>query len=127
MTRVPYADDEYALDGGNVAAGVVRVGGTVRKPAGFWTPAVEALLSHLRCSGFTGAPRPLGRAVRVAPQHRDRFERQPVRRRNAGWTARAEVHPEGNGDQTLVSRVRDSLTKSGDLVEDLVGGFMPHK
>ena len=34
MTRVPYAGDEkteHALDGGNVAAGVVRVGDTVRK------------------------------------------------------------------------------------------------
>ena len=47
MTRVPYAGNEkteHALDGGNVAAGVVRVGDTVRKPAGFWTPAIEALL-----------------------------------------------------------------------------------
>ena len=61
MTRVPYSGDEHALDGGNVAAGVVRVGDTVRKPAGFWTPAVEALLSHLGRAGFTGAPRPLGR------------------------------------------------------------------
>ena len=57
MTRVPYAGDEHALDGGNVAAGVVRVGDTVRKPAGFWTPAVEALLWHLWRVGFTGAPR----------------------------------------------------------------------
>ena len=52
---------EHALGGGNVAAGVVRVGDTVRKPAGFWTPAVEALLAHLCRAGFTGAPRPLGR------------------------------------------------------------------
>jgi hypothetical protein len=52
---------EHPLDGGNVAAGVVRVGDTVRKPAGFWTPAVDTLLTHLRRAGFTGAPRPLGR------------------------------------------------------------------
>jgi hypothetical protein len=52
---------EHPLGGGNVAAGVVRVGDTVRKPAGFWTPAVEALLAHLWRAGFTGAPRPLGR------------------------------------------------------------------
>ena len=51
---------EHALGGGNVAAGVVRVGDTVRKPAGFWTPAVDALLTHLRRAGFTGAPQPLG-------------------------------------------------------------------
>jgi Ser/Thr protein kinase RdoA (MazF antagonist) len=52
---------EQALAGGNVAAGVVRVGDTVRKPAGFWTPAVEALLAFLGARGFSGAPRPLGR------------------------------------------------------------------
>ena len=52
------------LAGGNVAAGVVRVGGTVRKPAGFWTPAVEALLAHLSERGFDGAPRALGRDER---------------------------------------------------------------
>jgi hypothetical protein len=54
---------EHPLGGGNVAAGIVRVGDTVRKPAGYWTPAVEALLSHLWRRGFTGAPRPLGRDV----------------------------------------------------------------
>jgi hypothetical protein len=52
---------EHLLGGGNVAAGVVRVGDTVRKPSGFWTPAVDALLMHLLRAGFTGAPRPLGR------------------------------------------------------------------
>ena len=52
---------EHPLGGGNVAAGVVRVGDTVRKPAGFWTPAVDALLTHVRRAGSTGAPRPLGR------------------------------------------------------------------
>jgi phosphotransferase family enzyme len=52
---------EHALTGGNVAAGVVRVGDTVRRPAGYWTPGVEALLAHLVAGGFTGAPRPLGR------------------------------------------------------------------
>jgi Phosphotransferase enzyme family len=52
---------EHPLGGGNVAAGVVRVGDTVRKPAGFWTPAVDALLTHVLRAGFTGAPRPLGR------------------------------------------------------------------
>ncbi|MEX1023119.1 MAG: aminoglycoside phosphotransferase family protein [Dehalococcoidia bacterium] len=40
--------------------GVVRVGDTVRRPAGPWTPAVHALLAHLHESGFDFAPRPLG-------------------------------------------------------------------
>jgi hypothetical protein len=43
-----------------VSAGVVRVGDTVRRPAGPHTPAVHALLSYLREAGFEGAPRPLG-------------------------------------------------------------------
>ena len=55
---------EQPLAGGNVADGVVRVGGTVRKPAGYWTPAVEALLLSLEAQGFTGAPRALGRDER---------------------------------------------------------------
>ncbi len=48
------------LVGGNVSRGVVRVGDTVRRPAGPWTPAVHALLTHLHETGFTGAPLPLG-------------------------------------------------------------------
>jgi Phosphotransferase enzyme family len=52
--------EEEPLTGGNVSAGVVRVGDTVRRPAGPWTPAVHALLAHLHEAGFRGAPRPLG-------------------------------------------------------------------
>ncbi|MFE9202320.1 phosphotransferase enzyme family protein [Micromonospora sp. NPDC007230] len=51
---------EQALSG-NVTAGIVRCGDTVRRPAGPWTDAVDALLAHLRDVGFTGAPQPLGR------------------------------------------------------------------
>lgn len=51
---------EEPLGGGNMSGGVVRVGDTVRRPAGPWTPAVHALLAHLHAAGFHGAPRPLG-------------------------------------------------------------------
>jgi hypothetical protein len=51
---------EVPLGGGNISTGVVRVGDTVRRPAGPWTPAVHALLTHLHTVGFHGAPRPLG-------------------------------------------------------------------
>jgi aminoglycoside phosphotransferase (APT) family kinase protein len=51
---------EEPLSGGNASTGVVRVGDTVRRPAGPWTPAVHALLHHLHAAGFTAAPRPLG-------------------------------------------------------------------
>lgn len=51
---------EETLTGGNVST-VVRVGRTVRKPAGPHTPAVEAFLAHLNAAGCPGAPRTLGR------------------------------------------------------------------
>ncbi|MEV7225855.1 phosphotransferase [Polymorphospora sp. NPDC051019] len=57
-----YADEEPLP--GNATSGVVRVGDTVRRPAGPWTDAVDALLEHLAAVGFTGAPRPLGRDER---------------------------------------------------------------
>ncbi len=53
-------DEEQPLAGGNVNEGVVRVGDTVRRPTGPWTPAVHALLTHLHEVGFRAAPRPLG-------------------------------------------------------------------
>jgi hypothetical protein len=53
--------DEEILPGGNVAARVVRVGQTVRKPAGPQTPAVEAFLAHLNAAGLSMVPRTLGR------------------------------------------------------------------
>lgn len=53
------ADQEIPLDGGNLSI-VVRVGDTVRRPAGVWTPAVHALLTHLERAGFDAAPRALG-------------------------------------------------------------------
>ena len=49
------------LTGGNVAASVIRIGDTVRKPATQATSSIEAFLTHLQAVGFTGAPRTLGR------------------------------------------------------------------
>lgn len=53
------AETEVALTGGNLSA-VTRVGDTVRRTAGPWTPAVRALLSHLERAGYPYAPRALG-------------------------------------------------------------------
>jgi aminoglycoside phosphotransferase (APT) family kinase protein len=50
---------EQRLPGGNLG-GAVRVGDTVRRAAGPWTPAVAALLRHLENVGFERAPRFLG-------------------------------------------------------------------
>src|SRR5918998_3351245 len=52
-------ESEEPLAGGNVSA-VSRVGDTVRRGTGPWTPAVHALLRHLEGVGFDGAPRVLG-------------------------------------------------------------------
>ncbi|KAF2417964.1 aminoglycoside phosphotransferase family protein [Microbacterium sp. B35-30] len=51
--------DEQVLTGGNSNA-VVRVGETVRRPAGPWTPAVHSLLRALRAAGVHEVPEPLG-------------------------------------------------------------------
>lgn len=50
---------EEVLHGG-FSTRVVRKGSTVRRTASPWTPTVHALLRHLRASGVTRVPRPLG-------------------------------------------------------------------
>jgi Ser/Thr protein kinase RdoA (MazF antagonist) len=52
-------EPEHVLSGGNMTA-VVRVGDTVRRTAGPWTPTVHAILRHLRAAGFDLVPEPLG-------------------------------------------------------------------
>ena len=51
--------DGECLVGGNVG-GAVRIGMTVRRPTGPWTPAVHSLLEHLRAAGVFDVPRVLG-------------------------------------------------------------------
>lgn len=51
--------DGESLPGGNVG-GAVRVGSTVRRPTGSWTPAVHALLAHVRAAGLDAVPVVLG-------------------------------------------------------------------
>jgi hypothetical protein len=52
-------DQEIPLTGGTLNA-VVRIGDTVHRPAGPWTPTIHALLRHVRARGFDLAPEPLG-------------------------------------------------------------------
>ena len=47
----PDSPDEIPLPGGNVG-GAVRVGDTVRRPTGPWTPAVHELLEFLADAGL---------------------------------------------------------------------------
>ena len=51
--------DGEALAGGAINE-VVRIGDTVHRSAGPWTPTIHRLLSHIRDRGFTTAPEPLG-------------------------------------------------------------------
>ncbi|MCB2174479.1 MAG: aminoglycoside phosphotransferase family protein [Actinomycetales bacterium] len=53
-------DEEVPLVGGDVTEGLVRVGGTVRRPLGEQADRVHAVLRHLESVGFDGAPRFLG-------------------------------------------------------------------
>ncbi len=52
------------LEDGATARGSVttvqRLGETIRRPTGPWTPVVHVLLRHLEAVGFAGAPRVLG-------------------------------------------------------------------
>ncbi len=63
---VPFLDelretllDGEPLEGGNVGV-TVRIGQTVRRATGPWSPAVHALLDHLAERGMPGVPRVLG-------------------------------------------------------------------
>jgi phosphotransferase family enzyme len=51
---------EERLGGGRSSTGVVRVGETVRRPTGPWTPTIHAYLRHIRAAGFTAAPEVVG-------------------------------------------------------------------
>ena len=52
-------DQEQPLEGGNVDD-VVRVGDTVHRTAGPWTPTIHALLRHVRAAGVACVPEALG-------------------------------------------------------------------
>lgn len=55
--------DGHRLEGGNVG-GAVRIGSTVRRPTGPWTPSVHRLLRHVRDAGLRSVPEVLGTDAR---------------------------------------------------------------
>lgn len=59
VEAVDDAVDEQELTGGNTT-GVVRIGDTVHREAGPWTPTVQRLLAHVRAAGMAEVPEPLG-------------------------------------------------------------------
>jgi hypothetical protein len=59
MEKGGNSEGETPLSGGFVTE-AVKVGGTVRRAVGPWSPAVHALLGHLDAAGYDAAPRYLG-------------------------------------------------------------------
>ena len=53
------SEAEIPLFGALVNGRVFKVGDTVRRPVGAWTPTIHALLTHLQSKGFP-CPKPLG-------------------------------------------------------------------
>ncbi|MFJ1760677.1 phosphotransferase [Amycolatopsis sp. NPDC088138] len=102
--------EEVPLTGGNMNAGVVRAGNTVRRPAGPWTPSVHALLAHLHSAGFPGAPRPLG----LDERGREVLEFIPG---EVTWPGRIDLLEPGAAMVAVGRLVRD--------FHDAVTGFVP--
>ena len=71
---------EEVLLGGLEPGRVVKVGDTVRRAAGPWTPTIQALLAHLGAKGFP-CPRPLG----LDAQGREMASFLPGRASNWPW------------------------------------------
>ena len=87
---------EEPLTGDGVTAGIVRIGGTVRRPSRSFTATVQAYLAHLRQAGFTAAPVPLG----FDEQGREVLSFIP------GDVPRQPLPPETAGDDVLIALAR---------------------
>lgn len=101
---------EERLSGGFVNE-VWRVGATVRRSTGPWTPAVHALLRHLEAAAFADAPRVLG------VDERGREVLTFLEGEVLGWSGWPEVMLTGDG-----------VAQLGDLVRRYhaaVAGFRP--
>src|SRR5215207_8071016 len=59
MEKGGNGEGETPLSGGFVT-GAVKVGDTVRREVGPWSPAVQSLLEHLESVGYAAAPRFIG-------------------------------------------------------------------
>jgi hypothetical protein len=100
---------EEKLSGGSVSR-PVKVGDTVRRLAGEWTPAVHALLKFLCDEGFELAPRPLG----LDEQGREILTYLPGEAAHRPWP---EVLRDGDGLAQMAQALR--------RYHDVVAGFTP--
>jgi Phosphotransferase enzyme family len=84
---------------------LVRIGDTVRRPAGPWTESVHHLLRHLRERGFALAPEPLG--VDAAGREALCY----IRGRDPGWPFIPEILSFDGAEclGELASRLRSAL------------------
>lgn len=87
----------------------VRVGDTVRRTAGPWTPAIHALLRHLASVGFDGAPRVLGIDERGR-------EVLTFITGDVGW----RPYPEGMFDDGALLAAAQLIRRYHDAVRDFV-------
>lgn len=102
------SSEEVPLAGGIRHAQTVRVGDTVRKPAGPWTPTVHTLLNHLAARGFP-APQPLG-IDKKGREILSYIEGQPTT-----WPL-----PEFFKKTTAVEHVGKTLRRYHDVVADFI-------
>jgi hypothetical protein len=100
---------EELLHGGNTGNPVVRVGETVRRAAGPWTPSVHALLEHLHNVGFEAAPRPLG----IDELGREVLSYVPGK---VAWPAHFEIFD----DEASLARVGALIRRFHDAVASFV-------
>lgn len=101
-------DDEAPLAGGKLNT-VVRVGDTVRRAAGPWTPTVHALLTHVRSRGFDLCPEPFG----LDNQGREVLTYVPGQ--TTGWTM---PWPDWTRDEALLAEVGSAAAAYHRAVAD---------
>lgn len=101
-------DREEPMRGAGLSdRGLVRVGDTVRRPAGPWTASVQHLLGALSGDGFDLAPEPLG----VDEQGREML--RYVEGRDAGWPLLPEIRGTDGAERLgrLAARLRTALAR----------------
>ena len=99
-------DVEIPLEGGNITAGVVRVGDTVRRPLGASSDLTHAVLLHLEAAGFPHSPRFLG----IDDQGREILTYAPGR---TIWPHEADLLDRGGCVEpvaALVARLWEAMT-----------------